>query len=73
MVKNIKINGMTCDHCATTVTEAIKEIDGVDTCKVKVGSAMIETCFSGPEQILELETELVSAINKSGYSVKSIK
>ncbi len=73
MVKKIKINGMTCDDCVNSVTKAIEGINGVDTCSVKMGSAEIETCLSGPEQFLELETSIVSAINKAGYSVKNIK
>ncbi|MGL1893916.1 MAG: heavy-metal-associated domain-containing protein [Spirochaetaceae bacterium] len=73
MIKKIKVNGMTCDDCVKAVRKAIEGINGVDTCSVKIGSATIETCLSGPEQFLELETSIVSAINEAGYSVKSIK
>jgi len=73
MVKKIKIDGMTCDNCVTQVTKAIEGIQGVDTCSVKIGKAQIETCLSGPQQILELEESIVTAVSQAGYSVKSIK
>ncbi|MCK5198908.1 MAG: heavy-metal-associated domain-containing protein [Spirochaetales bacterium] len=73
MKKKIKIKGMTCQHCVDAVTNALENVNGVDLCKVKIGSATIETCLSGPEQIIELEHAISGAVNKAGYSVKSIK
>ena len=32
----IKVNGMRCEHCAKTVTDGLKKIDGVKSIKVNL-------------------------------------
>ena len=64
MVKEeIKINGMTCNHCIKSVDEAIKMLP-VDKYEVKLGSLYVEY---NPEKIEK--SEIINAISDSGFDV----
>ena len=64
---------MTCQHCVDTIKTTIEAIDGVEVCNVRIGRASIKTCLMGPEQVLEPEHSIINAINKAGYTVKTMK
>lgn len=40
----LKISGMTCGHCVRTVTEALEQVDGVESARVdlQAGRAVID-------------------------------
>ena len=73
MKKKIKIEGMTCQHCVDKIKSTLENVNGVDLCKAKIGTATVETCLMGPEQVIELEQSIIEAVKESGYMVKSIR
>ena len=60
----LKIDGMTCGHCVTQVTKALKEVDGVNVEQVKVGTATVS--FDPDSTSAERITQ---AIEDQGYGV----
>jgi copper chaperone len=63
-LENVKIEGMSCQHCVMRVKKAIDAIDGVLNSDVSIGSATVEYDDSktGRDQI-------VKAIEGVGYKV----
>ena len=63
----LKVTGMTCDHCVHAVTTAIQESDGVTTASVNLdaGSARFEGEGFDIEKIL-------AAIEEEGYEAQVI-
>ncbi len=61
----IKINGMSCSHCAMAVTRALNEIDGIKDVKVDLskGEAVFEE-----ERPADMNT-VREKIKKAGYEV----
>ena len=68
MKKTIKIEGMSCGHCAGRVEQALKEIDGVDA-KVNLEQKTAEVTLSRqvPDQVL------TAAVANAGYTVTGIE
>ncbi len=60
----MKIDGMTCGHCVSSVDKALKKIDGVTVEKVAVGSA---TVSYDPTAVSE--ARIAEAVSDEGYSV----
>ncbi len=61
-MKKLKINGMNCQHCVKTVTEAIEKVEGVSS--VKVSLERKEAEFEAEENF---DIELVKkAVSDSG-------
>jgi len=60
----LKITGMTCQHCAMTVTKALQSVDGVHAADVKLeqGLALV-TGDAAPER-------LIQAIEAQGYGAQ---
>ena len=61
----VKINGMSCNHCATAVTGALNEIDGIKDPKVDLSKG--EATFE-EERPVDLNT-VREKIKKAGYEV----
>ncbi|NOY64630.1 MAG: heavy-metal-associated domain-containing protein [Nitrospirae bacterium] len=63
-LENVKIEGMSCEHCVARVKKAIDAIDGVLKSDVSIGSATVEydDAKTGRDQI-------VKAIEGVGYKV----
>lgn len=59
----LKIEGMTCGHCVTTVAKALNGLDGVLVEKVAIGSAIVsyDAAVASPEQIVE-------TVSDTGYT-----
>ena len=55
----IKIEGMTCGHCAMTVTNELATLEGVESVKVDhaAGTAVVEASGVSNEQFEEAVTE----------------
>ncbi|GFZ31183.1 hypothetical protein CSC2_17090 [Clostridium zeae] len=64
MSKNVKIEGMSCMHCVKHVENALSALEGVESFKVEVGSAVVEGNVS--------DEALKNAIEEEGYDVVSI-
>lgn len=73
MKRTVKIDGMTCEHCVTAIKAALEGGPGVETSSVEIGKAKLELKLHGPEEVLELEEEIIAAVVNSGYKVLSIK
>lgn len=61
----LKIEGMTCNHCVKSVTEALEKVPGVDKV-VDVSLAQKQAVVSGHAQ----PAALVSAVAELGYDVQ---
>ena len=61
----LKIEGMTCNHCVKSVTEALAKVPGVDKV-IDVSLAQKEAVVSGDAQ----PAALVSAVADLGYEVQ---
>ena len=61
----IKIEGMTCGHCAMSITNEIATIEGVTNVKVDhtIGNAIVESEGVTNEQ-------LADAVSEAGYTAK---
>jgi copper chaperone len=61
------VTGMTCDHCARSVTEELSAIGGVRRVDVDVASGRVTVVSDGP-----LSSEDVrAAVTEAGYEVAS--
>lgn len=68
MRKAITIEGMSCEHCVRHVTEALKELSGVENVEVNLstGRAIIDTKGE------VLDSSIRSAVEEVGYNVTGI-
>ena len=60
----MKIDGMTCGHCVSSVDKALRKVDGVTVEQVAVGSA---TVSYDPTAVSE--ARIAEAVADEGYSV----
>ncbi len=73
MKKEIKINGMDCQHCVMAVESALNSINGVKAkVDLKKGTATVTVGADVPDQLLlfkinELGYEAVSIAEKKGF------
>ncbi len=61
--ETLKIEGMSCGHCVRAVTEALREIEGVDVQRVEIGKAEI----AYPATVTR--ERVVAALEDAGYGV----
>lgn len=67
MKKEIKIEGMTCSHCSSSVDKALNSIDGVKAkVNLKKNNAIVEIDSNVNEDALR------NAVTEAGYEVVSI-
>lgn len=66
MKEAYKVEGMTCNHCATHVTEALETVDAVKSAKVslKKQEVIIKT-----EEAVDFEI-LQTAVADAGYTLR---
>ena len=60
----MKIDGMTCGHCVSQVTKALKEVEGVKVEQVSVGSATVSF-----DPSVASEEKISQAVEDEGYAV----
>ena len=65
----MRVTGMTCDHCARTVEEALGRLPGVTSVHVSYagGTAHVETRDGVPESLL------LRAVAATGYGVEPLE
>lgn len=63
MKKVIKIDGMGCEHCIKSVTEALASLSDVQVIDVKIGEARIEIPENYEEQYIK------DVLEDAGYDV----
>jgi copper chaperone len=65
-VITFKVADMTCSHCASTITKAVKEVDGAATLDISL-----------PEHLVRVESkasrqDLQRAITEAGYTPEPV-
>ncbi len=62
-----EIKGMTCDHCVSTVTNALKNVDGVKNASVSLTQETAKVTYDDSKTSLD---QLKQAVVAAGYEVK---
>jgi copper chaperone CopZ len=66
--KNIKVQGMTCDHCVNAVTDALNKISGVTGVNIA-----LNTDAPTPVNIVAdndiSDADIKSAVEEAGYTI----
>lgn len=65
METNITVSGMTCAHCANSVTKEISSIDGVSNVVVDVATGKVTITSSAQLDA----TQIAAAVEEAGYQV----
>ncbi|WP_232676274.1 heavy-metal-associated domain-containing protein [Nocardioides sp. R-C-SC26] len=65
VVQNYTVEGMTCGHCAASVTEELEEIDGVVAVEVDVTTGSVTVTSEQPLA----EADVQAAVVEAGYRV----
>ncbi|MFC7401700.1 heavy-metal-associated domain-containing protein [Citricoccus sp. GCM10030269] len=66
---DIKINGMTCEHCVMSVTEELQEIPGVTDVNVALVPNGTSTATVSSEGRPPAPEDLQAAVEEAGYAV----
>ena len=62
-----EVTGLSCEHCANSVTEEITKLDGVATVRVDVAAGRVEV-----DSTAELDRDSVrEAVEEAGYQLVS--
>ncbi|HEV7788461.1 MAG TPA: heavy-metal-associated domain-containing protein [Pseudonocardia sp.] len=61
----VTVTGMTCEHCARSVTEELSAVNGVQTVEVTVSSGKVT--ISSDRELSG--AEIASAVDTAGYSL----
>lgn len=61
--KTFNVQGMKCKHCVMTVTEAVSELDGVDSCNVNLENKTVTVKYADTLQ----DSAIIDAINEEGF------
>jgi copper chaperone CopZ len=61
------VSGMTCGHCASSVTEEISQLAGVDSIDVELASGRVTVTSAAPLD----ETAVRAAVDEAGYTLVS--
>jgi len=64
-IQTYDVVGMTCDHCARSVGNEIRKIDGVDDVKVDLVTGLVTVESDGDLAA----TEVASAVAEAGYEL----
>ena len=59
------VNGMTCGHCVTSVTEEVTKLDGVKAVDVDLASGQVTVESDGPVD----DASVAAAVDEAGYTV----
>ena len=62
----LKINGMSCQHCVKTVTDALTELEGVQRAKVNLRKGEAVVRF---DALHVTPTHLKAAVTEAGFEV----
>lgn len=66
---DIKINGMTCEHCVSSVTEELSALPGVTGVDVQLVSGGISLATVTSEGSAPAPEDLQAAVEEAGYAV----
>ncbi len=63
----LPIKGMTCHHCVMTVTQALKNVEGVRAAEVNLEGAWAKVTFDPTKAS---RADLAQAVQAAGYQVE---
>lgn len=66
MTKNYVVEGMTCEHCVSTLTEEITEVQGTQGVDVDLRSGNVAITGEGFS-----DDEIIAAVAEAGYRVRA--
>lgn len=61
---SLKVSGMTCNHCVNSVTNALKELDGVLNAKVSLSDEKADITYDAAKVHVD---DLKKAVEDAGY------
>lgn len=61
------VNGMTCGHCVSSVTEEVAKLDGVTSVDVDLASGRVTVESDSPVD----DAAFAAAVDEAGYSVST--
>jgi len=64
----LKIDGMSCEHCVKTVTNAFEELDGVKKARVNLKRGEAKVTYDSDEINAD---GLIAAVVEAGYEAKA--
>ena len=64
--ESVKVEGMTCQHCVQTITEALKKIQGLDSVAVDLDKKEVDVKFDENETSLQ---EITGKIVEVGFEL----
>ena len=64
MQKTIDVQGMTCNHCKTTVENAVKALPGVSKAEVSLEAGSVDVSFDADQTTVD---RIKAAIREAGY------
>ncbi len=64
-MRTIKVNGMSCQHCAKAVTKALEEIQGVSGVNIDLSNGLVSFEEDHPVDMSTLQEK----IKKAGYEL----
>jgi copper chaperone len=60
------VSDMTCGHCASTITKAVKAADAKATVEVRLGEKCVAVASQLPQE------EIAEAISEAGYTPRPV-
>lgn len=63
----LKVEGMTCGHCAQTVTGALQKVRGVERAQVDLNSGRARVEY---DEAQTDEEKMIQAVSEEGYSAQ---
>jgi copper chaperone len=64
-ITELKVEGMTCNHCKASVEKALRSVPGVENAEVNLQEGKAKVQGNAPVD------QLVAAVQEEGYSVES--
>ena len=66
MNRQLKISGMSCDHCVSHVKSALENLEGVSQSDVSLENHEAEVMLSGEV----VDADLIAAVEAAGYQAE---
>lgn len=67
--RKLKVKGMSCAHCAQTVTKALQSVPGVAKAQVTLATGLAEVQVNSDQVSIE---QLKKAVEGAGYQVEGV-
>ncbi|MFP3413293.1 copper chaperone CopZ [Bacillus sp. SIMBA_074] len=63
----LKVEGMSCGHCANSIESNVKELNGVEQVKVQLAEGTVEVTIDSSVVTLK---DIVAVIEDQGYEIQ---